>query len=78
MVNRIPPRLRAPVTILMSAVVCVAVAVSVYGWVSVLYLGPFALVAATGYYVLAGRGTDMAAMLRRRLPGYRAVWIQSR
>jgi hypothetical protein len=61
-------------------VVLCTVAVSVDGWSAALYLGPAVLVAAAGYYLWAGRDSDMAAMLRRQddeRQAYRRLRIQA-
>jgi hypothetical protein len=61
-----PPRLRAPVIMLTGGAVICAVAVSAEGWGSLLSIGPVTIAAAVGYYVLAGRDSDFAAMLREQ------------
>jgi hypothetical protein len=66
MMRSIPPRLRAPVTMLVGGAVIAAVQVAVYGWGTLLSAGPIIVVAAAGYYVLAGTDSDFAAMLRRQ------------
>jgi hypothetical protein len=64
MFNLMPARLRAPATMLAGGAIITAAVAATNGWVALLYLGPLTLAAAAGYYVLAGRGSDFAAMLR--------------
>lgn len=64
MFNLIPARLRAPATMMAGGAVITAAVAATNGWVALLYLGPVTLAAAAGYYVLAGRDSDLAAMLR--------------
>ncbi len=66
MMSSLPPRLRAPVIMLTGGAVICAVAVSAWGWSSLLSTGPVTIAAAVGYYVLAGRDSDFAAMLREQ------------
>ncbi len=80
MMSSIPPRLRASVYMLAGGAVIAAVAVAAYGWGSLLFLGPATLAAAAGYYVLAGRDSDFAAMLREQADerqAYRRLKIQA-
>jgi hypothetical protein len=80
MTSRIPPRLRAPLRMLAGGAVITAVVTAAYGWGALLYLGPFTVVAAAGYYFLAGRDTDLAAMLRAESDerqDYRRLKIQA-
>jgi hypothetical protein len=58
--------LRAPLIMLTGGAVICAVAVSAAGWGSLLSIGPVTIAAALGYYVLAGRDSDFAAMLREQ------------
>ena len=66
MMNSLPPRLRAPVIMLTGGAAICAVAVSAAGWGSLASIGPVTIAAALGYYVLAGRDSDFAAMLREQ------------
>jgi hypothetical protein len=58
--------LRAPLIMLTGGAVICAVAVSAAGWGSLLSIGPVTIAAALGSYVLAGRDSDFAAMLREQ------------
>ena len=73
MMGSIPPRLRAPVRMLVGGAVIDAVAVAAYGWGTLISLGPITLAGAVGYYVWAGRDGDFAAMLRNQ-PDERQVY----
>ncbi len=80
MMGSIPPRLRAPVIMLAGGAVIAAVAVAAWGWGSLLSIGPVTLAAAVGYYVVAGRDSDFAAMLREQADerqAYRRLQIQA-
>ena len=51
-----------------------------WGWGSLLSIGPVTLAAAAGYYVVAGRDSDFAAMLREQADerqAYRRLQIQA-
>jgi hypothetical protein len=77
MMRPIPPRLRSPLLMLAGGAVICAVAVAVYGWGSLRYLAPFTVVTAAGYYLLAGRNSDPAALIRRE-PDERQAYRQLR
>ena len=80
MMGSIPPRLRAPVIMLAGGAVIAAVAVAAWGWGSLLSIGSVTLAAAAGYYVVAGRDSDFAAMLREQADerqAYRRLKIQA-
>jgi hypothetical protein len=80
MMRSIPPRLRTPLIMLVGGAVIAAVAVATYGWGSLRSLGPFIIVIAAGYYVWAGRDSDIAAMLRYQVDerqAYRRLKIQA-
>jgi hypothetical protein len=80
MMRSIPPRLRAPLTMLVGGTVIDAVMVAADGWGALISLGPLTLAAAAGYYVLTGRDIDFAAMLRRQddeRQAYRRLKIQA-
>jgi len=66
MLKFLPPRLRAPVYMLVVGTIAIAVGVSTYGWVTVPMVGPVLLVIVIWYYVAGGRDTDYGAMLRRQ------------
>lgn len=61
MMRLVPPRLRAPLIMLVGGPV---IAVAGYGWGSLLRLGPVIIVSAAGCYVWSGRDSDSAAMIR--------------
>jgi L-alanine-DL-glutamate epimerase-like enolase superfamily enzyme len=80
MMRSIPPRLRAPVIMLVGGAVIDAVAVAAWGWGSLVSLGPITVAAVVGYYVLNGRDSDFAAMLRDQADerqAYRRLKIQA-
>jgi L-alanine-DL-glutamate epimerase-like enolase superfamily enzyme len=80
MLRSVPPRLRAPVNMLVGGAVIDAVAVAAWGWGSLVSLGPITVAAAVGYYVLARRDSDFAAMLRDQADerqAYRRLKIQA-
>jgi hypothetical protein len=62
----IPPRLRAPVIMLVGGAIIATVVVVAYGWGTLRYQVPTILAAAAGYYVWSGRDSDYAALLRRQ------------
>lgn len=63
----IPPRLRAPLLMLVFGAVFGAAAVAGYGWESLLRLGPFIIAGPVVYYVWGGRDSDSAAMIRQQV-----------
>jgi hypothetical protein len=80
MTNFLPPRLRAPVYMLVGGGVIDVIAGVSWGWHSLISLVPLTLVAAAGYYVLARRDTDFSAMLRDQADerqAYRRLKIQA-
>ncbi|MGH3205685.1 MAG: hypothetical protein ACRDP5_27075 [Streptosporangiaceae bacterium] len=80
MMRSIPPRLRAPVIMLVGGAGIDAIAVAAWGWGSLLSLGPLTVVATVGYYVLARRDSDFSAMLREQADErqvYRRLKIQA-
>ncbi len=80
MMKFLPPRLRAPVFMLAGGTVICAVAVIGWGWRSLISLGPVTLISVVGYYLLAGRDSDFAAMLRDQADErqeYRRLKIQA-
>ncbi len=79
MMRAIPPRLRAPLIMLVFGAVFAAVAVAAYGWGSLLHLGPVIVVGPAVYYVWGGRDSDSAAMIRYQVDerqAYRRLKIQ--
>ena len=80
MMRSIPPRLRAPLMMLVFGAVFAAVAVAAYGWGSLLHLGPVIIAGPAVYYVWGGRNSDSAAMIRQQLDerqAYRGLKIQA-
>ena len=80
MMRSIPPRLRAPLMMLVFGAVFAAAAVAGYGWRSMLHLGPVILAGPAVYYVWGGRNSDSAAMIRQQLDerqAYRGLKIQA-
>jgi hypothetical protein len=67
MINQIPPRLRAPIRVLVVGVVIVSIAIAGHGWGPPVYgvLIPFVVLLAAGYYVWGGRDSDTSAVIRR-------------
>ena len=80
MMRSIPPRLRAPLMMLVFGAVFGAVAVVGYGWGSLLHLGPVIAAGPVVYYVWGGRNSDSAAMIRQQpdeRQAYRGLKIQA-
>ena len=80
MMRSIPPRLRAPLMMLVFGAVFGAVAVVGYGWGSLLHLGPVIILGPALYYVWGGRNSDSAAMIRYQTDerqAYRQLRIQA-
>ena len=80
MMRSIPPRLRAPVYMLVGGAAIDAIAGAAWGWGSLISLGPITVAAAVGYYVLARRDSDFSAMLRDQADerqAYRRLKIQA-
>ena len=80
MMRSIPPRLRAPLMMLVFGAVFAAIAVTAYGWGSLLHLGPVIIAGPAVYYVWGGRNSDSAAMIRQQLDerqAYRGLKIQA-
>jgi hypothetical protein len=61
------PRLRTPALILALGAVALAVGGESYGFASAGYLAPIVIAIAVGYYVVAGRDSDAAALVRREV-----------
>lgn len=80
MMRSIPPRLRAPLMMLVFGAVFAAAAVAGYGWGSLLHLGPVIIAGPVVYYVWGGRNSDSAAMIRQQpdeRQAYRGLKIQA-
>jgi len=76
----LPPKLRAPVRMLVGGAVIDAVAVAAWGWGSLISLGPVTVAAVVAYYILSGKDTDFSAMLRDQADerqAYRRLKIQA-
>lgn len=80
MMRSVPPRLRAPLMMLVFGAVFAAAAVAGYGWKSLLHLGPVIIAGPVVYYVWGGRNSDSAAMIRQQVDerqAYRGLKIQA-
>jgi uncharacterized membrane protein YjjP (DUF1212 family) len=80
MMRSIPPRLRAPLMMIVFGAAFAAAAVAGYGWGSLLHLGPVIIAGPVVYYVWGGRNSDSAAMIRQQLDerqAYRGLKIQA-
>ncbi len=62
----LPPRLRAPILLVVLAAVPLALDGAAYGWTGVFFVAPVVLVIAVGLYALGGRDSDAGALIRRR------------
>jgi hypothetical protein len=62
----LPPRLRAPLAMLIGGVILAAIAVPGHGWVPLLFLGPFTAVFSVAWYLWGGRDSDFGALIRDR------------
>ena len=60
----IPPRLRAPVSILAGGTAIAAIAVPARGWAILASLGPLTAVLAAGWYLAGARESDFGALMR--------------
>jgi 4-hydroxybenzoate polyprenyltransferase len=62
----VPPRLRAPVAMLVggAAIAVIAAIHGSYGWKALLGLGLFTVVFAVGWYLSGGRDNDFGALMR--------------
>jgi hypothetical protein len=80
MMRSIPPRLRAPLMMIVFGAVFAAAAVAGYGWGSLLHLGPVVIAGPVVYYLWGGRNSDSAAMIRQQpdeRQAYRGLKIQA-
>ena len=64
MLRSVPPRLRAPVSMLVGGAAIAAVAVPARGWGTLVTLGPLVAVLAVGWYLVGGRDSDFGALMR--------------
>jgi hypothetical protein len=69
----VPPRLRIPTIMALGGAAVVAVGGSVHGWAGVVDVVPVLIVLVVGYFLWAGRGTDMAAVIRHQTDERQAV-----
>jgi hypothetical protein len=63
MKRSVPPRLRAPLSILAGGAAIAAV-VPAHGWRPLLGLGLFTVLCAAGWYLAGGRDSDFGALIR--------------
>jgi hypothetical protein len=66
MKRSVSPRLRTPAIMGVGGAVVLAVGGAIHGWATVVAVLPVLLVATVGYYVWAGRDTDVAAVIRHQ------------
>ena len=64
MMRSVPPRLRAPLSMLAGGVVIAAVILSAHGWGPLVALGLFTVALAAGWYLCGRRDSDFGALLR--------------
>jgi hypothetical protein len=60
----VPPRLRAPVSMLVGGAVITAIVVPAHGWGTLATLAPLTVVLAVGWYLSGGRDSDFGALMR--------------
>jgi L-alanine-DL-glutamate epimerase-like enolase superfamily enzyme len=80
MTKFLPPRLRAPVYMLVGGGVIDVIAGLAWGWHSLVSLVPLTVAAVVAYYVLGRRDSDFSAMLRDQADerqAYRRLKIQA-
>ena len=66
MMKFLPPRLRAPVNMIVGGSVITVIGVILNGWVAAAFLIPFTIICTAWYYVLGGGDSDLAAVLLGR------------
>ena len=66
MKKSLPPRLRAPVTMAVGGLAVVIIGGLSQGWGSAVAALPVVILAVAGYYVWAGRDSDVAAVIRHQ------------
>jgi hypothetical protein len=67
MMGSVPPRLRAPLSMLVGGAVIAAIVLPAHGshgWKTLLGLGLFTIVLAAGWYLAGGRDSDFGALMR--------------
>jgi hypothetical protein len=75
----VPPRLRAPLSILAGGAVIAAV-VPAHGWKPLLGLGLFTVICAAGWYLAGGRDSDFGALMGDKADerqAYRRLKVQA-
>jgi hypothetical protein len=80
MMRSVPPRLRAPLSMIVGGVVIAAIAVPAHGWRTLLPLAPFTVIFAAGWYLVGGRDSDFGALLRDKADerqAYRRLKVQA-
>ena len=63
MMKFLPPRLRAPVNMIVGGSVITVIGVILNGWVAAAFLIPFVVIFTAWYYVLGGGDSDLAAVV---------------
>jgi hypothetical protein len=79
MKRSVPPRLRAPLSILAGGAVIAAV-VPAHGWKPLLGLGLFTVLCAAGWYLAGGRDSDFGALMGDKADerqAYRRLKVQA-
>lgn len=80
MMRRVPPRLRAPLSILAGGAVIAAVVPPTHGWKPLLGLGLFTVLCAAGWYLAGGRDSDFGALMGDKADerqAYRRLKVQA-
>jgi hypothetical protein len=67
------PRLRTPVKMAVGGAAVLAVGGVMHGWETVLAVLPVVVVATVGYYLWAGRQSDVAAVIRHQTDERQAI-----
>ena len=80
MKRSVPPRLRAPLSMLVGGAAIAAVVPSAHGWRPLLGLGLFTVLCAAGWYLAGGRDSDFGALMRDKADerqAYRRLKVQA-
>jgi hypothetical protein len=80
MKRSVPPRLRAPLSILAGGAAIAAVVPPAHGWRPLLGLGLFTVLCAAGWYLAGGRDSDFGALMRDKADerqAYRRLKVQA-
>jgi hypothetical protein len=67
------PRLRTPVKMAIGGAAVLAVGGAIHGWATVLAVLPVVVAATVGYYLWAGRETEVAAVIRHQTDERQAI-----